>query len=80
MHYYFHVLPGRIEVQASDLKKNKLRAVSVRRCLRTVEGIQSVTLNLTRGSVLIHFDRGGANSRRILNQIAKEGFGTESGF
>lgn len=74
MHYYIHILPGQIRVHSSDLKKNKTRAFSVRNCLKTLGGIQSVKMNLATGSVLIQYDRNGVNSKTILNQLAEKGF------
>jgi hypothetical protein len=52
---YVHHLPGRLRVRL-DRAKNPVVADSLDEMLRTIPGVSSVRVNVTTGSVLIHYN------------------------
>ena len=74
MDYYMHLLPGRIRIRTSALRKNESGVFSVGSFLKTLEGITSVKINHVIGSVLIDYNRNIVSSQMIINQLARNGY------
>ncbi len=51
MSYYVHHVPGRLRVKSPLIKNNETVAAAVKQLLRGVNGVDSVDVNLTTGSL-----------------------------
>lgn len=71
---YYHHVPGRLRVRIPGLKGNTSLAGKVESCLRTFSGIEDLTINSVTGSVVIRYNRGATDSRRILLYLTDNGF------
>lgn len=64
---YVHMLDGRLRLRLSTIKKNPVRAEAVKTALHKMSGVKSVKINLTTGSILVHFDEWQIDRRDILD-------------
>ena len=74
MEYYMHVLPGRIQIRTSVLRKNKAGIFSASQFLKSLQGVLCVKTNDAIGSLLIYYDRSVITSQVIVNRLACQGF------
>lgn len=66
---YIHHLPGRLRVRIARVKNNSPVAQSLYRLLRDAPGVSSVTVSLTTGSVLIHYDVSKMSATALLQRM-----------
>lgn len=74
MDYYMHILPGKICIRTSVLRRDEVEVFPVSRCLKAIQGVTSVKINNVIGSVLIDYDRSAISYHVILKQLAQQGF------
>jgi copper chaperone CopZ len=66
---YIHHLPGRLRVRIDRAKNNPSTARSVDQLLRNTLGVSSVSVNVTTGSVLIHYDTSQIDADALLQRL-----------
>ncbi len=71
MNCYFHILPGRIRIRSEYFKKNEFEAFALRKGVYEIEGVKSVIVNTTTGSILIRFDNLKVSFHTILRDLAQ---------
>jgi copper chaperone CopZ len=54
--FYIHNVPGRIRIVSEAIKRNPQAANEVRKGLSALAGVCTVHINLTTGSILIHYN------------------------
>jgi hypothetical protein len=65
---YVHHLPGRLRVR-SDRAKNPVVARSLDETLGAMPGVSSVRVNVTTGSVLVHYNVAQINATALLQTL-----------
>lgn len=70
---YIHDTPGRLRIKIRALKKNDNAARGFKSFLEELDGIRSVCVNLTTGSVTIHYDHQLFDARAILQALQQQG-------
>lgn len=71
--HYIHDTPGRLRIKIRALKKNDDAARGFKGFLEELDGIRSVCVNLTTGSVTIHYDHQTFDARAILQALQRQG-------
>ncbi|MEW5791641.1 MAG: HMA2 domain-containing protein [Pseudomonadota bacterium] len=71
--HYIHDTPGRLRIKIRALKKNDNAARGFKSFLEELDGIRSVCVNLTTGSVTIHYDHQLFDARAILQALQRQG-------
>ena len=74
MDCYMHIVPGRIRVRTSALRRNEIGLFSLNKFIKDIEGVTSIQCNSRLGSVLILYDRNYPLSEVILDKMALHGF------
>ncbi len=74
MSYYVHNVPGRLRIKSSVIKRNKDAEYELRKALSTVEGIATVNINLTTGSLLVNYNSKTLKSMDIINLLEQRGY------
>ena len=74
MSYYIHKVPGRLRVKTPVVKRNKEVADEIRKTLSTVNGIATVDINLTTGSILINYNPKTVEDKDIVNTLQRQGY------
>ncbi len=72
--FYIHNVPGRLRIISEAVKKNPSAPDAIRMGLSTLTGIGVVYVNLTTGSILIHYNPQTANVRDIVGVIERKGY------
>lgn len=72
--FYIHNVPGRARIISEAISKNPLAADKVRMCLSTLAGIGVVHINLTTGSILIHYNPKAVKVADIVDVIERNGY------
>ncbi|MGD0887517.1 MAG: HMA2 domain-containing protein [Thermodesulfovibrionales bacterium] len=72
--FYIHNVPGRVRIISEVVKKNPPAADTVRMCLSTIAGIGVVHINLTTGSLLIHYNPETVNVADIVGILERKGY------
>lgn len=71
---YIHNVPGRVRIKNDVLKRNPDSADKIRKALSTIGGICTVDINLTTGSILVHYNPKVTNGREIAGLLESRGF------
>ena len=74
MNYYIHNVPGRLRIKSPILKKNENALYEVRKTLGAINGIATVDVNLTTGSLLINYNHKVIKHDDIVNLLDRKGY------
>lgn len=74
MQFYVHNVPGRLRVRSPLLKRNKNISDDLKKTLSCINGVATVDINLTTGSLLIHYNPKTLNHETILEELQRKGF------
>jgi len=74
MSYYVHNVPGRLRVKTPAVKRNKDVADEIRKTLSTINGIATVDINLTTGSILIYYNPKAVHNKDIISMLQRKGY------
>jgi len=74
MSYYVHNVPGRLRIKSPVIKRNKNAEYELKMALSTVEGIATVNINLTTGSLLVNYNPKTVKSMDIINLLEQRGY------
>jgi copper chaperone CopZ len=74
MSYYIHNVPGRLRVKTPVVKRNNKAADEIRKTLSTVNGIATVDINLTTGSILINYNPKMVHQSDIISALQRNGY------
>ncbi|HYA15310.1 MAG TPA: cation transporter [Syntrophales bacterium] len=72
--FYIHNVPGRVRIISEAIAKNQPAADEVRKGLSTLEGVCTVQINLTTGSILIHYNPKAATVADIVDMLEQKGY------
>ena len=72
--FYIHNVPGRVRIISEAIAKNQLAVDEVRKGLSTLEGVCTVQINLTTGSILIHYNPKAATVADIVDMLERRGY------
>ncbi|MFI5295848.1 MAG: HMA2 domain-containing protein [Thermodesulfovibrionales bacterium] len=72
--FYVHNVPGRVRIISEVIKKNPRAADEVRKWLSTLSGIGTADINLTTGSILVHYNTKTVNASDIVNLLERKGY------
>ncbi|MGO9612320.1 MAG: HMA2 domain-containing protein [Dissulfurispiraceae bacterium] len=72
--FYIYNVPGRARIISDAIKKNPLAADKVRMCLSTLTGIGVVHINLTTGSILIHYNPKSVKVGDTVDVLQRKGY------
>lgn len=70
---YIHNVPGRVRIKNDVLKRNPDSADEIRKALSTISGICTVDINLTTGSILVHYNSRMTNGGEIAGLLESRG-------
>ncbi len=71
---YIHNVPGRLRIKNDILKRDPDSADEIRMALSTIRGIGTVDINITTGSVLVHYNPKVTSGNEIARFLEKRGF------
>ena len=71
---YVHTIKGRLRVNVSCIKRNRLLAAELERQLLSLEGINRVTANPVTGNVLIQYDAERLGHGYLLDWLCQQGY------
>ena len=74
MSYYIHNVPGRLRIKSPSIKKNGNVANELKKALSTMNGIATVDINLTTGSLLVNFNPKAVSHEDIINLLQRKGY------
>ncbi|HEX8949887.1 MAG TPA: cation transporter [Dissulfurispiraceae bacterium] len=74
MSYYIHNVPGRLRLKSPAVKRNKNSADALKMALSTMQGIATVDINLTTGSILVNYNPGMLDYRDIVSLLQRKGY------
>lgn len=74
MSYYIHNVPGRLRLKTPAVKKNKDAADEIKKILSTMNGIATVDINLTTGSILINYNPKAIQNKDIISALQRKGY------
>lgn len=74
MSYYIHNVPGRLRVKSPLLKRNENTAYALRKLLGTVNGIATIDINLTTGSLLVNYNPRSIRYNDIVKLLEIKGY------
>ena len=74
MNYYIHNVPGRLRIKSPVIKKNENASYEVRKSLSALNGIATVEVNLTTGSLLINYNHKVVRHEDIVNLLERKGY------
>ena len=74
MSYYIHHVTGRLRIKTPAIKRNNEAGNAIRKMLGSMSGIVTIFINLTTGSILIHYDPNILNYKAIISLLEKQGF------
>lgn len=69
MIFLVHEVPGRIRFVASCARHDRRAAASLRRLVRSIAGVKSVTLNRITGSLIVHYTAADDTRGRVLTAL-----------
>ncbi|HMM19690.1 MAG TPA: HAD-IC family P-type ATPase [Selenomonadales bacterium] len=67
----YHLLPGRLRIAVTGLRRSPLYAEYLEKRLRTVRGLEAVSANPLTGRALIHFSPALTSFRMIVQELAR---------
>jgi len=70
---YMHNVPGRVRIKNDVLKRNPNSVDEIRKALSTIGGIGTVDINLTTGSILVHYNPKVTNGEEIARLLENRG-------
>ena len=74
--FYIHNVPGRVRIISDVIKRNlqcKL-PMKFRKLLSTLAGVCTAQVNLTTGSILIHYNQKEVKGRDIVDLLERKGY------
>ncbi|MBZ0168582.1 hypothetical protein MELA_02649 [Candidatus Methylomirabilis lanthanidiphila] len=74
MSHYIHDIPGRLRVRTPVIQRNPHLAQEVYGLLAVLRGIESVTVKVVTGSIVIHYDLKIIRSREIIAALTHGGY------
>ncbi|MCL4490947.1 MAG: cation transporter [Nitrospirae bacterium] len=74
MSYYIHNVPGRLRMKSPAIKKNEQVAGDLKKILSTMNGIATVDINLTTGSLLVNYNPKAVDHRDIVGILQRKGY------
>lgn len=74
MSHYIHDIPGRLRVRTPVIQRNPHLAQEVYALLAVLRGIESVTVKVVTGSIVIHYDHKVIRSRQIIAALTHGGY------
>ncbi len=74
MSYYIHDIPGRLRIKTPLIKRNQDMAEDAQRALRFTDGIDSISVNIVTGSIVINYDKNIISSMEIINILKERGY------
>ena len=72
MTYYFHEVPGRLRIKIPALRRNSILAADIHDLLDGLSGIESTSVNIVTGSIIVHYDPERLSSCAILTLLSRE--------
>jgi len=72
--FYIHNVPGRMRIFSEPIKRNPRAADEVRMMLSTLTGVGTVHINLTTGSMLIHYNPRAIKAADIIAILERRGY------
>ncbi|HMK43429.1 MAG TPA: cation transporter, partial [Dissulfurispiraceae bacterium] len=74
MSYYIHDLPGRLRIKTPLLKRNEQAAYDVKKFLGTINGVATIDINPTTGSLLVNYNPRAIRSELIIAELKRKGY------
>jgi len=74
MSYYIHNVPGRLRVKSPAVRRNQDAADEIRKSLSTLQGIATVDINLTTGSILVNYNSKTIQHGDIVSLLQRKGY------
>ncbi|MBI3803150.1 MAG: heavy-metal-associated domain-containing protein [Nitrospirae bacterium] len=78
MSYYIHQIPGRLRIKSPAVKRNPAKAEIVEGLLKSIDGVDSVAVNILTGSITIHYDQNNLQPEAILDRLKQARYFDES--
>ena len=72
--FYIHNVPGRVRIISEVIKRNPQAADEVRKLLSTLAGVCTAEVNLTTGSILVHYNQKVVNVQDIVALLERKGY------
>ncbi|MBZ0154658.1 MAG: hypothetical protein K8I29_00395 [Alphaproteobacteria bacterium] len=74
MNYYIHNVPGRVRVKSPVVKRNATAADELKKMLSTLQGIATIDINLTTGSLLVNYNPKTVAYTEIVSLLQRKGY------
>lgn len=74
MSHYIHNVPGRLRVRSPFLKRNPEAIDELKKALSTLNGIATVDINPTTGSLLVNYNPAQARHADIVGILEQRGY------
>ena len=74
MSCYCHITPGRLRVKTPMIRQNPVEAEKVCGMLRSVPGVETVSVNGLTGSLTVFHSDSAADSESILSLLKEKGY------
>lgn len=74
MSYYIHDIEGRLRIKSPKIKKNQTNIDELKKILSCVNGIATLDINPTTGSLLINYNPKLLKSSDITGLLQKKGY------
>ena len=74
MSHYIHDTPGRLRVKSPAVKKNQDASDEIKKALSAVNGIATVDINLTTGSILVNYNPKTVKQQDIISLLQRKGY------
>ena len=74
MGYYMHHVSGRLRIKTPAVKRNNAAGHEIKNMLSTMSGIFTIYINLTTGSILIHYDPNTLHYQEIIALLHEQGY------
>jgi copper chaperone CopZ len=74
MSYYIHNVPGRLRIKSPIIKNNKNIADELKKSLSTMQGIATVDINPTTGSLLVNYNHKIVKHNDIVDLLQRKGY------
>lgn len=78
MSYYCHITPGRLRVKTPIIRQNAGEAEKVSGMLRSIPGIETVSVNALTGSITVLHSGSATDSESILDVLKDNGYFKDS--
>ncbi len=74
MSHYIHHVSGRLRIKHPVIKGNHEAGEVIRKTLSTLNGIVTIYINFTTGSIIIHYDPNILHYKDIITILQKHGY------